>query len=351
MARRPGGERKDALDTAVASRRRCRAQVASVAAAASAASLGVKPQAEAPHSAPDAPRGALRRRLRRRTTSSARARTQSHRLVAARARAGPTWESERSSSVTSRRAAKAARAQVEGKWRGNWEPLRPPTRLEPAAAGRRRAARRSMRKKGRTQHGARIKGGPSQYPEEAAALAFFRVPRIWSCSMEAVSRSSPMSTPFRMSTSRESLHTETPSHSSSFLRNEGVAALRVHARPSLRSTSRCRWCWTPISTASGSTRPTLHRTSAPTLHGRVPPSLSRPTPPPSSWLLPQRRTHLQLSRSGANWVLIRLFPLPSSHAALPPWNWRRPILSPPARSLQSSILGGLSYLCCHGHRG
>ena len=24
----------------------------------------------------------------------------------------------------------------------------------------------------------RIKGGPSQYPEEAAALAFFRVPRI-----------------------------------------------------------------------------------------------------------------------------------------------------------------------------
>ena len=142
MARRPGGERKDALDTAVASRRRCRAQVASVAAAASAASLGVKPQAEAPHSAPDAPRGALRRRLRRRTTSSARARTQSHRLVAARARAGPTWESERSSSVTSRRAAKAARAQVEGKWRGNWEPLRPPTRLEPAAAGRRRAERR-----------------------------------------------------------------------------------------------------------------------------------------------------------------------------------------------------------------
>ena len=171
------------------------------------------------------------------------------------------------------------------------------------------------------------------------------------CSMEAVSRSSPMSTPFRMSTSRESLHTETPSHSSSFLRNEGVATLRVHARPPLRSTSGCRWCWTPISTASGSTRPTLHRTSAPTLHRRASPSLSRPTPPPSSWLLSQRRTHLQLSRSGANWVLIRLFPLPSPHAALPPWNWRRPILSPPARSLQSSILGGLSYLCCHGHRG
>jgi hypothetical protein len=171
------------------------------------------------------------------------------------------------------------------------------------------------------------------------------------CSMEAVSRSSPMSTPFRMSTPREFLHTETPSHSSSFLRNEGVAALRVHARLSLRSTSRCRWCWTPTSTASGSTRPTLHRTSAPTLHRRVPRSLSRPTPPPSSWPLSQRRTHLRLSRSGVNWASIRLSPLPSSHAALPPWNWRRPILSPPARSLQSSILGGLSYLCCHGHRG
>ena len=36
----------------------------------------------------------------------------------------------------------------------------------------------ASRKKGRTQDGARIKGGPSQYPEEAAALAFFRVPRI-----------------------------------------------------------------------------------------------------------------------------------------------------------------------------
>ena len=66
------------------------------------------------------------------------------------------------------------------------------------------------------------------------------------CSMEAVSRSSPMSTPFRMSTPRDFLHTETPSHSSSFLRNEGVAALRVHARPSLRSSEQmCRWCWTP----------------------------------------------------------------------------------------------------------
>ena len=182
MARRPGGERKDALDTAVASRRRCRAQVASVAAAASAASLGVKPQAEAPHSAPDAPRGALRRRLRRRTTSSARARTQSHRLVAARARAGPTWESERSSSVTSRRAAKAARAQVEGKWRGNWEPLRPPTRLEmQRPSGRRREEQGEAGQiVGRTHESKGVRGlVRASTLEEAAALAFFRVPRIY----------------------------------------------------------------------------------------------------------------------------------------------------------------------------
>ena len=119
MARRPGGERKDALDTAVASRRRCRAQVASVAAAASAASLGVKPQAEAPHSAPDAPRGALRRRLRRRTTCTARARTQRHRSVAARARAGPTWASERISSVA--RALQGARRKGRA---GRWHPER-----------------------------------------------------------------------------------------------------------------------------------------------------------------------------------------------------------------------------------
>jgi len=55
--------------------------VASIAAAAAAASsVGVKPKAEAPHSAPVAPRGALRRRLRRRTCT-ARARTPRHRSV------------------------------------------------------------------------------------------------------------------------------------------------------------------------------------------------------------------------------------------------------------------------------
>jgi hypothetical protein len=111
---RPRGERKDALDTVA-----CRAQVVASIAAAAAAAVGVKPQAEAPHSAPVAPRGALRRRLRRRTCT-ARARALSACRFVLRARAGPTWESERSSSVArarppSRRAAKkrAGRWQME----------------------------------------------------------------------------------------------------------------------------------------------------------------------------------------------------------------------------------------------
>jgi hypothetical protein len=65
---RPRGERKDALDTVAL--RRSRAQVVASIAAAAAASVGVKPQAEAPHSAPVAPRNALRRRLRKTTVSS-----------------------------------------------------------------------------------------------------------------------------------------------------------------------------------------------------------------------------------------------------------------------------------------
>ena len=78
--------------------------------------MGVKPQAEAPHSAPVAPRGALRRRLRRRTCT-ARARAQRHRSVL-QARAGPTWEYERSSSVArglqgARRRGRAGRWQTE----------------------------------------------------------------------------------------------------------------------------------------------------------------------------------------------------------------------------------------------
>ena len=79
------------------------------------------------------------------------------------------------SARASRRAAKGARArraQVDGKWRDGWEQVRPPTRLEPAAAGRRPARARGG-KQGRTA--GRIKGGPSQYPEKAAALAFFQL--------------------------------------------------------------------------------------------------------------------------------------------------------------------------------
>ncbi len=111
MARPPHGERKDALDTVVRRRsRRCRARVASVAAVAAAASfritndVGVKPPAEAPHSAPVAPRGALRRRHRLRTcTARAHSRHRSVRCIrpwsAVRARTGPAWVSERISSI------------------------------------------------------------------------------------------------------------------------------------------------------------------------------------------------------------------------------------------------------------
>ncbi len=86
--------------------------MASIAAAA-AASVGVKPQAEAPHSAPVAPRNALRRRLRRRTCT-ARARTQRHRFVL-RARAGQSLRVRAQllrSARASRRAAKGARRSM-----------------------------------------------------------------------------------------------------------------------------------------------------------------------------------------------------------------------------------------------
>ena len=52
---------------------------------------------------------------------------------------------------------------------------RPPDQLAEVLDGRRRGT--EAKKVGRT-HG-RIKRGPSQYPEEAAALAFFRVPRFF----------------------------------------------------------------------------------------------------------------------------------------------------------------------------
>ena len=76
----------------------------------------------------------------------------------------------------SRRAAKGARAQVEGKWKviGSRSVLRRAWSRPQRAGGARGADERPDK----FLHG-RIKGGPSQYPEEAAALAFFRVPRIF----------------------------------------------------------------------------------------------------------------------------------------------------------------------------
>ena len=164
---RPRGERKDALDTVAL--RRCRAQVASIAAAA-VASVGVKPKAEAPHSAPVAPRGALRRRLCRRTCT-ARARAQRHRSVLRGhelARLRVRAQLLRSARVKARG---ERGGQVDGKWRDGWRQRRPPTRLEPAAAGRRTRVRAcGAQKKGRTH--ARIKGGPSQYPERLLRSPF-----------------------------------------------------------------------------------------------------------------------------------------------------------------------------------
>ena len=120
---RPRGERKDALDTVV--RLRCRAQVASVAAAAAAAataaSLGVKPQAEAPHSAPVAPRGTLRRRLRRRTTCKARARTLTQ--VSAPSVGCCTGASRPDLGVRAQlhRSARASRRAAKGPRAGRWQ--------------------------------------------------------------------------------------------------------------------------------------------------------------------------------------------------------------------------------------
>ena len=111
------------------------------------------------------PRPAKHRALRR------------HRLVAARARAGPTWESERSSTVARARPRRAAKGPRAGRWQvDRWEQLRPPTRLEPAAAGRSARSKETPGKKGGGTH--ESKGGFEPVPEEAVALAFFRVPRI-----------------------------------------------------------------------------------------------------------------------------------------------------------------------------
>jgi len=147
--------------------------VASIAAAAAAAaSVGVKPQAEAPHSAPVAPRGALRRRLRRRTCT-ARARSAPS-IRAARARAGPSLRVRAQllrSARASRRAAKGAgRSMANGEMVGS-SAVRRRAWMEPAAAGRRRRASRGAQKKV-----ARIKGGPSQYPERLLRSPFSKSP-------------------------------------------------------------------------------------------------------------------------------------------------------------------------------
>ena len=92
------------------------------------------------------PRHHIRRRLRRAARcvgafaaappakQKACARTQRHRLVAARARAGPTWESERSSTAARARqgARRKGRAQVDGKWREGWESAAPAPAHAPA---------------------------------------------------------------------------------------------------------------------------------------------------------------------------------------------------------------------------
>ena len=149
--------------------------MASIAAAAAAASsVGVKPKAEAPHSAPVAPRNALRRRLRRRTCT-ARARTQRHRFVL-RARAGQSLRVRAQllrSARASRRAAKGARRSMAN------------VEMVGSSAVRRRAwsrsqrgaeARIAQRQKGCTD--ARIKRGPSQYPERLLRSPFSGSPGL-----------------------------------------------------------------------------------------------------------------------------------------------------------------------------
>jgi len=177
---RPRGERKDALDTVALHVRRCRAQMVASIAAAAAASVGVKPQAEAPHSAPVAPRNALRRRLRRRTCT-ARARAQRHRSVLRGhelARLRVRAQLLRSARA-SRRAAKGA--QVDGELRDGWRRRRPSTRLEPAAAGRRTRARGQKKLLFFLRTDARTTGFENcseSSVRDSTRLAFFRVPRI-----------------------------------------------------------------------------------------------------------------------------------------------------------------------------
>ena len=94
-------------------------------------------------------------------------------IRAARARAGQSLRVRAQllrSARASRRAAKGAgRSMANGEMVG--EQRRPPTRLEPAAAGRGGAHCARSAKKGCTEH-ARIKGGPSQYPERLLRSPF-----------------------------------------------------------------------------------------------------------------------------------------------------------------------------------
>ena len=167
---RPRGERKDALDTTVSSTssfcsRRRRRRLLGRQAAGRGTTFGAGFAARRAASAPSPPHHLQSTRAHSapsvgRCTGTSRpdlgVRAQLHRSARA-----------------SRRAAKGPRA---GRWQvDRWEQLRPPTRLEPAAAGRRHAEQGDAWKK-RWWH-AQIKGF-EPVPEEAVALAFFRVPRI-----------------------------------------------------------------------------------------------------------------------------------------------------------------------------
>ena len=111
--------------------------------------LGVKPQAEAPHSAPVASRGAMRRRHRRRTcrarvhsapsiraAACARARGIRPWSAAVRARTGPAWSPSSSPPQRERVKARGERsASVDGKWGDCCEQICRP-RAQQASVGR-----------------------------------------------------------------------------------------------------------------------------------------------------------------------------------------------------------------------
>ena len=82
----------------------------------------------------------------------------------------------RSARVIRQGAWRKGRAQVDGQWRDGWEQLRPPTRLEPAAAGRSARSKETPGKKGGGTH--ESKGGFEPVPNMLLRSPFFRVPRI-----------------------------------------------------------------------------------------------------------------------------------------------------------------------------